>query len=185
MHIPGVFLIDLSTKISLHLPVLTLFQKMDKRIGVSHSPRVRLMILMLKSQSLVRFLSEEECDRLFLELARFTAQSMKNRNTLYERASRVTIEEILTPRGAGEHLTENGVEKGEKSHMCGCLPFPGLCDPSSRDGRLCSCCDKATTGEGTPVATENVSNAFGGDSVDACAECLCLLHKGVMENCPL
>lgn len=130
------------------------------------SPRLHMMLLLEKAHGLLQFSSSEECDALFVQVASFTSRCLENKKFLRDLASQVSVEKLVK-----QDLDAYPVEELQKRSSCSCVPLSGLCDPSSNNMKLCSCCVESIGGpQGTNIE---------GDSVDACADCLCLLQKNV------
>jgi hypothetical protein len=149
---------------------------MDERVVAESTPKWRLLMLLEKAQSVVRFASPLECDSIFVELASFTEQALVKKQKVRDTASRVSLEELLKGQGAGAKNPSAGLKEDEeleetsKSFQRPCSPF-GVCDVSLTNAALCACCD-----DGTATSNAAVAAASGAGDVEACALCLCLLQ---------
>lgn len=123
--------------------------------------KVRLLFLIDKAQACIKLSSSMDCDLLFLDVAAFASRAVSRRQFLHDEASRVSLEDLIT-KSASE-----APEKGDQARPCS--PF-GVCDPSTKNSQFCFCCD-----DGKEPVEGEFASPF--DSIEACAQCLCLLRR--------
>lgn len=127
---------------------------------------MRLLLLLEKTLSVVRFTSAAECDALFVELADFTSSALEKKKRLREEAARASLEELIN-----DIPLPDLPMMGDFALTHPCSPF-GVCEPSATNEQLCYCCDDGSVPAGFGTS--------GSDSVEACAQCLCSLQRPVV-----
>lgn len=132
------------------------------------SRKVRLLLLVDKAQTLVRLASSKDCDLLFLDVAAFASRAVGRKKRVHEEAAQISLDELLSSSSKSGERQDQGRP---------CSPF-GVCDPSLNNDQLCFCCDDGSDPRGGD------DTGARNDSVDACAQCLCLLRRHPDINFP-
>lgn len=152
---------------------VNVWQKREIKIDkMERGAKLRLMMLMEKAQSIVRYASPAECDALFVELAAFSASAVEKREQLRQEAVAISFDELIKKE---PEMLPFEVSEGMPTPMHPCSPY-GVCDPSANNEQLCYCCDDGSM----PQASSGVvsgRNSNAGDSIEACAQCLCFLQR--------
>ena len=146
--------------------------------------KLRLLALLVKSQEVVRFAPDEDCDMMLSELSSFCAEALSRkdralRSTSYSQLDLSDLIASKPPAKRSKHVCDVGENAGgpvKKRAVCRCEPFAGTCSQdtlcSSCHSGFCSCCEgypqQPSTALTSPSDAVVSMNSY-------CADCLCSL----------
>ena len=140
------------------------------------SPQMKVMVLLEKAQELVRFASPNDCNALFLQVAKFTSHTLENQKKCRDQASRVSLDDLLRSSAPVALEKSDAEAVAALQSLCSCVPI-GTCALFATQGDLCGCCGDGDEAADHKKPAED-SCVLDGVHVDSCAKCVCLLQRG-------
>ena len=142
---------------------------MDQKGRVLSDSKLRLLALLEKAQTVVRFAKPSECDAALVNLCHFCQNGARARDTVLATSefAKQPLSSLVTLACmfSAEEQEELQECQKPKKDVCCCQPFEEKC-ASDQTSILCQCCAEP---EAT-ARTATMSQSF-------CAECLCSLSK--------